>query len=238
MIDGGYFFYSHLMMWGRWQVLPAAPEETDRRERARIVVPDAAAILFSAPVFEIGQGDPERDHAYLGALGPDILPPEGAIAFNAACFIERVGAPEHRDRTVGAALLDQSIVAGIGNYLRAEMLFLCGIDPWKTVENLSANDLACLGRTIPTVAAHAYAAGGRTITDDEQERMRREPSLAYPNATGDWSRRHYVFRRTNLPCLRCGDLVRQKRQFTRTTDDGQTKERIIYFCPTCQGVTR
>src|SRR5690606_26650683 len=58
LLDGEYFFHSHLMMWGRWQVFDAPPAGTDRRERARLVSPKGCAILFSGPVFEIGQGNP------------------------------------------------------------------------------------------------------------------------------------------------------------------------------------
>ena len=56
----------------------------------------------------------------------------------------------------------------------------------------------------------------------------------------EYGTRHYVYRRTNLPCLVCGTLIRQKRQVTRQqdeTEDGEEKERIIYFCPCCQNTT-
>src|SRR4026207_1842373 len=56
-IEGNFFFHSHLRMGGRWQTVGELPEK-DRRERARIVVEGAAAILFSAPIFNVGEGDP------------------------------------------------------------------------------------------------------------------------------------------------------------------------------------
>ena len=65
-IEAGFFFHSHLMMWGRWQTFPTSRRkskqvelpEKDRRERARIVVEGAAAVLLSAPIFNVGEGDP------------------------------------------------------------------------------------------------------------------------------------------------------------------------------------
>src|SRR6185295_10054606 len=67
-IEGDFFFHSHLMMWGRWQTIGPTRgrrksklielPEKDRRERARIVVEGAAAILMSAPIFNVGEGDP------------------------------------------------------------------------------------------------------------------------------------------------------------------------------------
>jgi len=233
-IEGGYYFYSHLMMWGRWHVFGTdAPLETDRRERARIVVADATALLFSAPVFELGEGDPFQAVELLRSLGPDCLPYPGIQAFDAACFRARLAL--HAHRMVGAVLLDQTVVAGVGNYLRAEILFACRMDPWRRVGDLTPGELLCLSQTLPAVCARAYQTGGVTVPDAEQARMRAGPGLAY-NPESEWGTRHWVFRRTNLPCLVCGGPVRQKRQVTREDEDGE-KERIIYFCPACQGTT-
>jgi hypothetical protein len=83
--------------------------------------------------------------------------------------------------------------------------------------------------------APRYRDGGATTSPAARDKMRRDDSLVRrPNV--EWHTRHYVFRRTNLPCVDCGDTIRQKRQFTRLLEDGE-KTRIIYFCPTCQNTT-
>src|ERR1044071_9531158 len=130
-IEGDFFFHSHLMMWGRWQTFgpaksrrkskPIKLPEKDRRERARIVVEGAAAILLSAPIFNAGEGDPYEKIEILNTLGPEALPYHGP--FKRAEFLRRLA--EHESETIGAALLNQRIVAGLGNYLRAEVLFAC-----------------------------------------------------------------------------------------------------------------
>src|SRR5689334_16417011 len=82
-IEGDFFFHSHLMMWGRWQTFGPTRRkwielpEKDRRERARIVVDGAAAILLSAPIFNVGEGDPYEVIEILATLGPDALPYRG-----------------------------------------------------------------------------------------------------------------------------------------------------------------
>jgi DNA-formamidopyrimidine glycosylase len=230
VLDGGYFFYSHLMMWGRWQVVARPPETRDRRERARIVTPDATALLFSAPRFEVGEGEPYDAAPYLATLGPDVLPCDGV--FDEAAFRARLAAPARADHTVGAVLLDQTLIAGVGNYLRAEILFACRLDPWRRVADLTREDIDCLARTIPEICRRAYHNGGVTVGDGDRERMRGDDTLVYRPGT-DWGTRHFVFRRTNLPCLVCGGPVRQLRQLT-WRDDENEKERIIYFCPVCQ----
>lgn len=237
-IEGGFYFYSHLMMWGRWTIEENSEDrvlERDRRERARISTASHHAILLSAPVFEVGQGDARQQIETLRLLGPDILPYEDDGDWDEPEFLRRLFSEENASREIGAALLDQTICAGIGNYLRAEILFECRINPWTKITELSADEMRCLCDTIPRVASQTYLQNGVTVDEQSRERMRSDASLVY-NAASDWGTHHYTFRRTNLPCLRCGESIRQKRQVTRVLEDGDEKSRIIYFCPSCQNV--
>lgn len=243
-ISGDFFFHSHLMMWGRWQTFtlvrrPRRKSQTldlpdrDRRERARIVVEGGAAILLSAPIFNIGHGDPYHASEILATLGPDALPYRGR--FDRREFQRRLFLPQHQDETIGASLLNQQIVAGLGNYLRAEILFDCKLNPWLAVRELTKRNVSCLTRSIPQLAGNAYRRGA-TAPDTDRERMASEPALVYQPGR-EYGTRHLVFRRTNLPCLRCGEAIRQLRQKTTQTDNEEDERtRIVYFCAQCQGV--
>ena len=231
-IEGDFFFHSHLMMWGRWQTFekPIELPEKDRRERARIVVEGAAAILLSAPIFNVGEGDPYKKIEILGTLGPDALPYRSP--FKRAEFLRRL--LEHKDETIGAALLNQRIVAGLGNYLRAEVLFNCKLNPWRTVADLTQRNLSCLSKSIPALTRDAYKRGA-TAAEEDRKRMANDPSLVYQPGR-EYGTRHMVFRRTNLPCLRCGEKIRQLRQRTiQNQEDEEERTRIVYFCAKCQG---
>jgi len=242
-ITGNFFFHSHLMMWGRWQTFTLArrssksktPElpEKDRRERARIVVEGGAAVLLSAPIFNAGQGDPYDQVEILATLGPDALPYSGR--FKQREFQRRLFLPQHQQETIGAALLNQQIVAGLGNYLRAEILFTCKLNPWLTVRELTKRNISCLTRSIPQLARDAYVRGA-TATEPDRVRMASDAALVYQPGR-EYGTRHMVFRRTNLPCLRCGETIRQLRQRTTQTDnEEEERTRIVYFCAQCQGV--
>ena len=74
LIEGGYYFHSHLMMWGSWTVLDNPPQQIDGHDRSPIVVPDACAIFYSAPIFNLGAGNPFEIVENLRTLGTDILP--------------------------------------------------------------------------------------------------------------------------------------------------------------------
>src|SRR5215210_7745947 len=108
--EGGLVLRSHLRMTGRWQVCPAG---TKRRGRPWLVIRSAEheALLWNGPVLELATRSTRR-------LGPDILadPPDlAAMVAN----LRREGP----DRELGDALLDQRLLAGIGNLWRAEALW-------------------------------------------------------------------------------------------------------------------
>ncbi|CAN5886380.1 endonuclease VIII [soil metagenome] len=252
-IEGPFYFHSHLMMWGRWHTfVPDPPPDIDRRERARVVVEGGAAIMYSGPIFNVGEGEARGHVEHLQMLGPDVLPYEGG--FDEAEFRRRLQGPEYRDLTIGAALLNQRIVAGLGNYLRAEVLFACGLNPWTKVGQMKKREVTCLSRIVPELALRSYLFGA-TASDNDRERMKTDPSLVYQQGR-KMGTRHLVFRRTNLPCLRCSRPIKQLRQ---TTFDDRTlpgsldrplsqspaqagkgtdaeRSRIIYFCAQCQQV--
>lgn len=230
-----FYFHSHLMMWGRWEIVAENPPEVDRRERARLVTRKATAILLSAPTFELGKGEPYEQIEILKSLGTDVLPYTGK--FDEKAFLARLLAPENLNQEIGSILLNQRVVAGIGNYLRAEILYLCKINPWRTVGELTGAEIKRLVKTIPKSCARAYKTGGGTVTETDKNRLLNETGLAYKLGS-EWGARHYVFRRTNLPCLICAEKIRQKRQVTRhkIAEEDREKTRIIYFCPHCQNV--
>jgi endonuclease-8 len=237
-VHSGFYFHSHLMMWGRWQTFTGdPPREKDRRERARIVVRGGAAILFSAPIFNVGKGDPYEQIENLGSLGPDVLPYKRK--FNKREFLRRLLLPEHAELTIGAALLNQRILAGLGNYLRAEVLFSCKINPWRMVSDLTERELECLSRTAPELTRRAYLFSA-TAPEEDRKRMNAEPTLVYQPGR-EYGTRHLVFRRTNLPCLRCGETIKQLRQATHNSGENDIDEertRIVYYCPKCQGINQ
>jgi endonuclease-8 len=129
--EGGFVLRSHLRMNGRWRVQAAGTEPFGRpwlvlRGRER------QAVLWNGPVLELTRGRSPT----VALLGPDIMaaPPDldGMLA--------RLRAADP-GREVGAALLDQRLVAGIGNMWKAEALFAAEISPWRRLGDLSDEEL-------------------------------------------------------------------------------------------------
>lgn len=171
--EGDLVLRSHLRMTGRWRV---EPRGASRSGRPWLVLRgrDHEAVLWNGPVLELVARRNVADRA------PDILdePPD------LAAMLARLRA-EPRERQVGDALLDQRLVAGIGNLWRVEALWEARVSPWRALGGVSDDELAATLR-----AAH--------------ELMRTSVEGARP------PRRAY--RRAGRACRRCGAVIRSAPQ--------------------------
>ena len=151
---------------------------------------------------------PEEVRALFARLGPDPLRRDG----KAETF---VAAARKRGTPIGAALLDQKLIAGVGNVFRAEALFLLGIHPETPTNALSEQQLRALWDILKAMLREGVRAN-RIATVPPRERDRREP----PGRGRD----RFVYHRTGLPCRRCGTTI-------VTWELGN---RQMYACPSCQ----
>lgn len=94
----------------------------------------------------------------LGSLGPCILGPR----IDPVLFAEKVIGK--RSRTIAEALMDQSVVSGCGNYLKAEVLYRSGVSPWRLVEDITPEEYVGLCRDLWDAAAESYRSQGATIS--------------------------------------------------------------------------
>jgi endonuclease VIII len=135
--SGDLVLHTHMRMNGSWHVYPTGArwQRPARDMRVLVATADAVAVGFNVPVAELVATRDLARHPVLGALGPDPLAP----AFEPAEVVRRLRA--HGRDAIGDALLNQRIVAGVGNVLKSEILFLAGIDPFTSVDRISDADL-------------------------------------------------------------------------------------------------
>ena len=206
--------HSHLRMDGSWRVYPDAAAAASARRRSHnragvravLSIPDFAVV--GEDISDLRLLPTREEPALLSRLGPDPLHPD----YDRAEVVRRLRAQP--DASIGTALLDQSVIAGIGNVLRCEALFLLGIHPNRTVA--ATPDLE-----------HAV--------DTAAELLRTTAALPWRVTTGDSRRGQdlWVYGRQRQPCRRCGTgIVR----FTHGTGapGAHDSERIVFFCPSCQ----
>jgi len=147
--EDGLAIHSHLRMTGRWRVRAAEPAPPPRTWLA-IRAGDREVLQINGPVLELLTE--LRARARIAGLGPDIL----AETFDASAFLRRLRTDDPT-RPIGDALLDQSIVAGIGNVWKAEGCFAAAIDPWRRTADVSDEEaLAIVAATRPRMLASAH----------------------------------------------------------------------------------
>jgi endonuclease-8 len=204
--SSGHVLHSHMRMTGSWHVYPAGDRWRLPGWQARAVIEsgERTAVCFNAPVIELLLPGADAVHAGLSALGPDVLSEE----FDIGEVVQRA-----RQRppatTAGELLLDQRVVAGIGNIYRCEALFAARIDPWTPIGEL---DDAALERAV-RAAARLMRRNVRAGTTMDRQ-------------FGAGPGRPSVYQRAGRPCPACGAEIQRARL--------GAQPRSVYWCPVCQ----
>jgi endonuclease-8 len=204
--EGGLVLRTHLRMTGSWHLYREGERWQKGAHLARAVLgADSGwvAVCFQAPVVETYHRAAAEPDA-LAALGPDLCLPESLADDVLDAVLARAARLAPPGTTLGEALLDQRIAAGIGNVYKSEACFATGLDPGRPIEAVGEADR----RRVWTVAARQLQANlGRA------ERRTHPAGLA-------------VYGRRGQPCHRCGTPIRMARHGEQA--------RSTYWCPTCQ----
>jgi endonuclease-8 len=210
--EGDLVLRTHMRMNGSWHIY--RPGERWRRPRRdmRIVVGTDAyeAIAFTVPVAEFLDGRQEKRQQDLRAIGPDLL----GETFDECEALRRVR--ERGRDAIADVLLNQRVVAGIGNVYKSEVLFLCRIDPFAPASGVADGRVLDALRTARTLlqANVSSLSGIRTYLGYRRGRSR------------DASQNRYVYGRAGKPCRRCTTPIRVRAQGPHA--------RLTYWCPSCQ----
>ncbi len=201
------WLHVHLGLYGKYVDAPMPAPEPRGALRLRLVTDEHYLDLRGPTACEL-LADPERD-AILARLGPDPLRPR-ADPGPATSRIGRSRAP------IGTLLMDQAVVAGIGNVYRAELLFRHGVHPLTPGRDVDPATWTAMWDDL-VVLMRAGVRSGRIVTTDPADRAR-------PSGPARRLDAHYVYRRTGLPCRRCHTAVATAPLAART----------VYWCPVCQ----
>jgi endonuclease-8 len=212
--SGDLVLRTHMRMNGSWHIYRRGERWLRPRRDMRVVIAtdEFEAVGFSIPEAElIATRDLER-HDTLRKLGPDLL----ADTFDAGEALRRLR--EHGDAAVADALLNQRVMAGIGNVYKSEVLFLCRVNPFTAVHVLDDTQRASIvetARRLLRVNVSEGAAAMTTYTGFRRTTRRDDPK-----------ERLWVYGRARLPCRRCGTPISLSKQ--------GADARLTYWCPHCQ----
>ena len=213
--SGDLILRTHMRMSGSWHLYrPGEAWQRPARDmRVRLDTETWVAVAFNVPVAEFLRArDLPRDRT-LASLGPDLL----SSTFDREEARHRLAAVG--TRLIGEALLDQRVVAGIGNVYRSEVLFLSGIHPDRPISTLDQEDLDRIVDTaIPLMRANTGPGAAAGIVTHRGLRRTTQRARAEDNL--------WVYGRRGQPCRKCGTPIESVK---RGLD-----ARSVYWCPRCQ----
>jgi endonuclease-8 len=209
--SSGAIVHVHLGLYGKfteWPRLPDAdPPPAVGQVRMRMIGPEYGTDLRGPTVCEIIDEAQVAD--VVARLGPDPLRRDADPAWP----WERISKSR---RPIGALLMDQTIIAGVGNVYRNELLFRHGIDPYRPGRGIG--DLEFTEAWTDLVVLMKVGLRRGKIITVRPEHDRGAPSY------GPGRPRTYVYRRAGDPCRVCGTLIRT----------AELEGRNLFWCPTCQ----
>jgi endonuclease-8 len=212
--SGGDILRTHMRMNGSWHIYRPGEKWQRPKRDMRIIIgtEQYEAVAFSVPVAEFIVPGAATRNRELRRLGPDLLGEE----FDALEAARRLRA--RPGTSIAEALLTQSVVAGIGNVYKSEVLFSCGVNPFVAVARVADAQIDCLLRTARRFLQANVT--GRLAPMTTYSGMRKTTGRDDPSS------RLWVYGRAGEPCRKCDTAIRLRKQ--------GLDARLTYWCPTCQ----
>ena len=214
--SGGLTLHTHMRMHGSWHVYRPGERWRLPSREMRIVIETAqfVAVAFNVPVASLLSARELALHPVLAQLGPDLLD----SGFDLAVALDRLRAS---GASLEEALLNQRVLAGIGNVFKSEILFAMRLNPFVPAASVDDDTLERL-----------LATARKLLAVNVLERADRLSIGAGRRTTGRMSPSEplWVYGRAGQRCLKCGSTIKS----AKTGPDA----RLTYWCPSCQGLKR
>ena len=233
------YLRNHMLMWGKWRIYerlkydnglaippPRRSEKNksnitsrikkekdvrnDSRSRLVIITKEFVLVEFNGPILEFSIYNPVEKEP-IKSLGPDCLN-QCKFQYDEFRKIFLLNLKQKEKLLISEVLLNQRIIAGIGNKYKSEILFRCRINPFKQVGQINIKEKDLLIKEIVKLLEYGYKNDGRT-----RELLRGEKK--------SWNTKHWVFRRTGKMCWICNTEIKAEKTIT---------SRTTFWCPSCQ----
>jgi endonuclease-8 len=232
--SGDLILVTHMLMSGSWHLYRPGERWQMGRGRMRVVIRtgDWEAVGFNIPVAEFHTARSLARSSQVPKLGPDILSEnftvEGGVARMAAY------GRENPDAEIAVVLLNQRVLAGLGNVYKSEVLFAAGVNPFRAMRTITPREMELM----VDVAQRYMKANVVDATPASKDRWPGTPDgkgggiVTYSGnrrtmQAMDREERLWVYRRQGQECRRCGAMVMMRKQ-------GGVQARSTYWCPECQ----
>lgn len=213
--SGDLILLTHMGMNGSWHLYRPAERWQRPKNDMRIVIEtaDFVAVGFNVPLAEFHTEESLRRKPELRELGEDLLSKD----FDTESALQKLRSLA--DEEIGIALLNQRVMAGIGNVYKSEICFACKVNPFTRIQSLNDAQLRCLVETAHKfLKANVREESGRgivTYTGFRRTTGRHNPA-----------ERLWVYGRRGSPCRQCGAKIEARKD--------KLDARVAFWCPNCQ----
>jgi endonuclease VIII len=217
--SGDLILVTHMLMSGSWHLYRTGERWRMGRNRMRVVIrtADWEAVGFNIPVAEFHTARSLERNSEVPNLGPDILSNE----FTVGSGVARLTAygRENPDAEIAVVLLNQRVLAGLGNVYKSEVAFAAGVNPFRAMKTITSREMD----VIVDVAQRYMKAN---VMDGKGDGIVTYSGYRRTTHAMDREERLWVYRRQGQECRRCGATVMMRKQGVQA--------RSTYWCPDCQ----
>lgn len=215
VLSGDLILRTHMRMNGSWHLYRHGERwwRGPQSMRVRVDTADWVAVAFHVPVAEFVTPKDLATRDPVAKLGPDLLGRE----FDRDEAVRRLIASAHQP--IAMSLLDQRLVAGIGNIYKSETLFLAGVNPFAPAGSLPKD-------VLEKIVDIARGLLKDNVVDGASPRIQTYRNLRMSNPASNHDESLWVYGRAGKPCRKCGTPIEMKKM--------GVEARSTYWCSTCQ----
>jgi endonuclease-8 len=217
--SGDLILVTHMLMSGSWHLYRTGERWRMARRRMRMVIrtADWEAVGFDVPVAEFYTARSLERNSQVPKLGPDIL----SASFTVESGVARLAAygRDNPDAEIGVVLLNQRVLAGLGNVYKSEVAFAAGVNPFRAMRTIAPREMEAM-----VDVAQRYMKAN--VVDGKGDGIVTYSGNRRTTHAMDREERLWVYRREGQECRRCGAAVMMRKQGVQA--------RSTYWCPECQ----
>lgn len=217
--SGDLILVTHMLMSGTWHIYRTGEKWWRGRSQMRVAITcgDMQAVAFNVPIAEFHTARSLERSSQVPKLGVDVL--GGAFNVDAGVKALRERAATHPEDEVGVVLLNQRVMAGLGNVYKSEVPFAAGVNPFRQMRTLT-------GREIEVMAEVSQKYMKANVVDGAAEGIVTYAGHRRTTHSMNAGDRLWVYGRQGQECRRCGAAIMMRNQGTQV--------RSTYWCPECQ----
>ncbi len=212
---------THMLMSGSWHLYRVGERWRLPRRSMRVVIRvgdlGCEAVAFNVPIAEFYTARSLERSSQVPKLGPDILSDEFTVEGGVARLAEY--GRENPDAEIGVVLLNQRVMAGLGNVYKSEVAIAAGVNPFRAMRTIAEREME---RMVDFAQRYMKA----NVVDGKGDGIVTYSRNRRTTHTMDREERLWVYRRQGRECRRCGALVMMRKQGVQA--------RSTYWCPECQ----